>query len=320
MSPRRVAAVIGALPLIAVPSIAIASTAHAAGLEGSGGSSSTSPAAGASAGQVTVVQAVPGSLVGVKMDGRTVQEGASAGSVLGPFTMPPGEHSVLFTNVQGTSISQQITVKAGVNRDVVLHLPQSAEGKPEVNTYRTPGRSIGPEKGRVLVAHTANVGAADVAFDGTVIFNGVTNGQYAEADVPSGSHEVQLFPAGEDTKPVLGPVAMNVPASTVTMSYVYGSPSDDSMKVVSHTSRISSAGTAAPKRIHTGSAGLAGDLPSAFGVPGAQDGAAAWSVWLSWALALPTLGLLGLSALRRTRRSGPSGVISSFEGSVRSVF
>ena len=49
------------------------------------------------------------------------------------------------------------------------------------------------------MAHTANVGAADVAFDGTVVFDNVVNGQYAEADVPSGTHEVQLFPAGKDS-------------------------------------------------------------------------------------------------------------------------
>lgn len=302
----------GALPILIAAGVA-APAAHASSVDATGDSAAASPAQG----QVTVVQAMPGSAVGVSIDGRSVQKGASAGSVLGPYSLSPGAHQVTFSDVRGTSVSEQVQVQSGANRDVVLHLPQSVNGSPEVNTYRTPGRSIGPQKSRVLVAHTANVGAADVAFDGTVVFDNVVNGQYAEADVPSGTHEVQLFPAGKDSdgNSVLGPLSMALPASTVTMSYAYGNPQDKTMKVVSHTAQLSSSGTAAPQRIHTGSAGLASAVPVAFGVPGAQPGVAGWTVWLSWLLALPTLALLGLSMLRRTRgANGQDWAFASLSG------
>ena len=305
----KMAGAAGALPILIAAGVA-APAAYASSVDATGGSSA--PQASSAQGQVTVVQAMPGSAVGVSIDGRSVQKGASAGSVLGPYSLAPGAHKVTFSGVRGTSVTEEVEVAAGANRDVVLHLPQAVDGTPEVNTYRTPSRTIGPQKSRVLVAHTANVGAADVAFDGTVVFNNVVNGQFAAADVPSGTHEVQLFPAGKDnsSSAVLGPLSMALPASTVTMSYAYGNPQDKTMKVVSHTAQLTSSGTAAPQRIHTGSAGLASAVPVAFGVPGAQQGVAAWTVWLSWLLALPTLALLGLSMLRRTRgQDGPFAIV-----------
>lgn len=288
--------------LTVVGAVAATSLALGALLVGPAQAAGTSqPAAGATQGSLTVVQALPGSAVGVAIDGRPVQSGASVGSVLGPYSLEAGSHSITFSDVDGRSVTEKVSVAAGGARDVVLHLPEAVDGQPEVNVYDTPTQSIGPDKSRVLVAHTANFGAADVAFDGTVVFDGVTNGQFAEADVPSGKHEVQLFPAGQDTSSVLGPLAVTLPAGTVTMTYAYGDPKDQSMKVVSHTSALSTTGTAAPQRIHTGSAGLASGLPTAFGLPGSEQAVPGWVVAASWLLALPILALLGLSAVRRVR-------------------
>ncbi|GGF41109.1 hypothetical protein GCM10011519_13550 [Marmoricola endophyticus] len=306
MSRLSIAGATGATALIV--GVLLALPAHA-------DAPSASSAASGAQGQVTVVQALPGSAVGVSVDGRSVQTGASAGSVLGPYSLAPGAHEISFSDVEGTTVTEKVEVAAGGSRDVVLHLPEAVDGKPEVNVYDTPTTAIGPEKSRVLVAHTANVGAADVAFDGTVVFDGVTNGQFAEADVPSGEHEVQLFPAGQDTTPVLGPLSMTLPSGTVTMTYAYGNPATKSMKVVSHTATLSTTGTAAPQRIHTGSAGLASAVPTAFGLGGAQQGVAGWITMLSWVLALPTLALLGLSVLRRTR--GESGLSVAIAGERR---
>ena len=93
----------------------------------------------------------------------------------------------------------RLNVKSGSNTDVVLHQPASVNGDPVVSTYHTPLSPIGPEKARVLLAHTATVAPADVRVDGKVVFTNIANGEYADADVPAGAHRVALLPTGTTT-------------------------------------------------------------------------------------------------------------------------
>ena len=258
-------------------------------------------------GAVQVIQAVPGAKVEVTVDGKQVKTGAGVGAILGPFDVSAGQHSVRFVD-PATQVSMNVTldVKPGTSSDVVLHRPASVGGKPIVNVYHTPRKPIGPGKARVLVAHTATVAPADVSVDGQVVFRNIANGEYAEADVPAGSHKVELLPAGQKSDPLLGPIDVKLPARTVTMVYAVGTPKNGSMDVIAHASRVAPDGTVMPDRIKTGSAGLAaGDAVSLFGPQPAGDGPGPLPSWW-WAPLAATVVALGMrrQVIRVEQRRG----------------
>ena len=221
----------------------------------------TRAATQAPAGTVTVVQAVPGQTVDVEVDGKPVQGDAGVGEFLGPLRLPAGNHELTFTDTSGKlHVTSTLTVKPGTTSDVVLHRPASVGGKPVVNSYGTPTDPIGPGKARVLVAHTATVAPADVRVDGQTVFTNIANGEFATADVPAGTHEVELLPTGVESEPILGPIDLTVAAGSVSMVYAVGNPRDGSMEVILHSGRLKADGSVAPDTIRTGSAGLVAAL------------------------------------------------------------
>jgi len=211
---------------------------------------------------VVVVQAVPGAEVTVSIDGKSVEHKADVGSLSEPLPLAAGAHDLVFTGVPGSGrVTTRVDVKSGSNTDVVLHLPASVNGDPVVSTYRTPMSPIGPDKARVLLAHTATVAPADVRVDGKVVFTNIANGEYADADVPAGPHRVALLPTGTTSDPILGPLTVTLQPRTVTMVYAVGNPSNGSMDAITHTLPLRADGSVQPRSMDTGSAGLAGDVP-----------------------------------------------------------
>ena len=234
--------------------VAVLATIAAAAAAGAGGAASALPAA---TGMVSVVQAVPDSMVRVSIDGKTVATGAATGDVLGPIPLSPGQHEIDFVGAD-VSVATTLQVTAGSHQDVVLHRPASVGGDALVTSYPTPTKPIGPGKARVLMAHTASVGPADVRVDGTVVFSNVANGDFATADVPAGKHVVALLPAGQQSGPLLGPLDVTLAPGTVTMVYAFGNAA--SMDLVVHADRLAADGSVFPVKIDTGSAGLAGSI------------------------------------------------------------
>ena len=209
-------------------------------------------------GTVTIVQAVPDQTVAVRVDGKPVRAEAGVGDLLGPLRLPAGSHQLTFTDSSGDlDVASTLTVEAGSTTDVVLHRPASVDGDPVVSSYATPTEPIGAGKARVLVAHTAVVPPADVRVDGQTVFTNIANGEFATADVPSGTHEVALLPTGATRDPILGPLDLTVPQGTVTMVYAVGSPRNGSMDVIVHSAGLRATRTREPDTIKTGSAGLA---------------------------------------------------------------
>ena len=216
----------------------------------------------AATGQVVVVQAVPGAVYAVSIDGKDVRRDVAVDAVLGPYTLPTGQHRVQFTESQSNEqVASTVDVTAGSSSDVVVHRPAAVDGDPVVNLYRTPRKPIAPGKARVLLAHTATVAPADVRVDGQVVFTDIANGEYATADVASGTHSVALLPTGVTAHPILGPLSLTLQPSTVTMVYAVGSPSNGSMDVILHDADLTSNGATAPATIDTGSVGLAARIP-----------------------------------------------------------
>jgi hypothetical protein len=246
--------------LLAVLGLSAASSGPSSGASTGAGSGTEAPRPA----QVTVIQAVPDASVDVSIDGSEVAGGAGVGDVLGPFELSPGSHTIAFTG-DGMEVDTTLDVRAGAASDVVLHLPAEVDGDPVVHSYEAPDGPIGPGKARVLLAHTATVAPADVRVDGQTVFTNIANGEYADADVPEGTIEVALLPSGTTEDPILGPLDVSLEASTLSMIYAYGNPRDGSMNVIAHTSPLGADGSVAPKRIDTGSAGLATASVTTFG-------------------------------------------------------
>jgi hypothetical protein len=235
-----------------MPGMAIGVVVASLALLAPGSSSDATPQTG----QLTIVQAVPGTSPTVSLDGEERSADAGVGAVLGPYDVPAGRHDIVFADGGGTPMTTTVTVRAGSASDVVLHRPAAVGGDPVVNVYRTPMAPIGSGMARVLLAHTATVPPADVRVDGKTVFTNIANGEFAQADVPAGTHEVALLPTGSTTDPLLGPLDVTLKAGTVTMVYAVGTPRNGSMDVIAHVERLGSDGAVAPDRIETGSAGL----------------------------------------------------------------
>jgi hypothetical protein len=248
---------------------------------------------------VTVVQAVPGATVDVRIDGRTVASGAAVGDVLGPFELAPGDHDVSFGG-DDVAVDSSLTLEAGAASDVVLHLPADVGGDPVVHSYAAPTGAIGPDKARVLLAHTATVAPADVEVDGETVFTNIANGEYADADVPAGTIEVSLLPSGTTEDPILGPLDVALEAETLSMIYAYGNPRDGSMNVIAHTEDLSPDGSVRPSRIDTGTAGLATGRVTTFDDDDASPDPARLALVLSGLCVLAASAVL----VRRRPRQG----------------
>ncbi len=266
---------------------------------GLGLSAAGSEAAAPRPAMVTVIQAVPGADVSVWVDERQVATNAEVGAVLGPFELAPGTHDVVFEG-DDLAVESTLDVAAGDISDVVLHLPAAVGGAPVVHSYLAPTGAIGPDKARVLLAHTATVAPADVAVDGETVFTNIANGEFADADVPAGTIEVALLPSGSTSDPILGPLDVTLEASTLSMIYAYGNPRDGSMNVIAHTAELSPDGSVRPSRIDTGSAGLATDAVTTF----TDDRGRPYDVAALGAVTL--LGIAAVVAVRR-RRAQPRG-------------
>jgi len=251
--------------------VTVAGTSFSSSAETGASAGNGLTAAGTTAtrtGEVAFVQAVPAETVWVTVDGKMLEDAVKGGQVVGPVALEPGSHEVVFGGGDTAETSSSFEVTAGTSTDLVLHRPAQVGGTPVVSSYASPTEAIGPGKARVILAHTATTAPADVKVDGKTVFTNIANGEYAQADVAAGSHEVALFPSGVDAKAILGPVNVDLPAGTLTSVYAVGNPMDGSMNVVVRRSGLGAADTTAPTKIETGTAGLVGGLRvTTFGLP-----------------------------------------------------
>ena len=167
------------------------------------------------------------------MDGQQVQQDVAEGSIVGPLEL--SRAATRSPSATAPKTLSTVDVTAGESSDVVVHRPAEVGGTPVVSVYPTPSDPIGPGKARVLLAHTATTAPADVLVDGQTVFTNIANGEFAQADVAAGAHEVSLLPAGVTGKPILGPLDVTLEAGTITAVYAVGNPKDGSMNVIVRT-------------------------------------------------------------------------------------
>jgi hypothetical protein len=211
-------------------------------------------------GTVTLVQAVPGRAVEMRVDGRELHR-AHAGEVIGPVRLPAGRHVFAFVSSGGSVVRSTVWLRPGSSADVVLHRPAAVGGASLVTLFPTPTRPIRAGWARIVVAATATLVPADVRVDDRVVFANIANGESATIDVTAGRHLVALVPSGQPGPAVLGPLEFTVAAGTVTMVYAAGGPPAGAPRAIVHTMALGQDGQFTPGDVHTGSVGLARDLP-----------------------------------------------------------
>jgi hypothetical protein len=218
-------------------------------------------AASNASGTVTLVQAVPGRTVEMRVDGRELHRVAHLGDVVGPLRLPAGRHALAFVGSGGGVVRATVWLSPGSSVDVVLHRPAAESGASVVTSFPTPTRPIRAGWARVVVAATASLVPADVRVDDRVVFANIANGESATVDVTAGRHQVALVPAGQPAPALLGPLHVTVAAGTLTMVYAAGGPAAGTIRAIVHTVAVGHDGRAAPGSLHTGTVGLARDLP-----------------------------------------------------------
>jgi len=253
MHTRTVRAAAAAAAMIVSGGLATASSANSAGSASS--AREAPPAHAAAVGKVAIVQAVPKLSLTVTVDGEQVQQGVAEGSIVGPLDLEVGSHEIGFTD-GSEEVTSTVEVAAGESSDVVVHRPAEVGGPPVVSVYPTPDDPLDPGKARVLLAHTATTAPADVVVDGQTVFTNIANGEFAQADVAAGAHEVSLLPAGVTGRPILGPLDVTLEEGTITAVYAVGNPKDGSMDVIVRTTGATPSQAEPPTEIDTGSAGL----------------------------------------------------------------
>src|SRR5689334_19927987 len=67
--------------------------------------------AGSVSGTVTLVQAVPGRVVEMRVDGHELHRVAHVGDVVGPVRLPAGRHAVAFVGSRGSVVRASVWVK-----------------------------------------------------------------------------------------------------------------------------------------------------------------------------------------------------------------
>lgn len=203
---------------------------------------------------VYLVQGVPGAAVDVAVDGKAVKGSVAAKAIVGPLRLSAGKHTVTFKTADWT-VSSTVNV-ARPSSDVVLHWPASSTQKPVVSVFGNDLASVGADKGRLTVAHTAVVAPADIRVNNKVLFANIANGEFATAEVPADTYSVEVVPTGQTKNPLLGPVDLPVAKGALTRVFAIGQPSNGSMDAVVQVLPLSTKGSPAPGQVDAGSAGL----------------------------------------------------------------
>jgi hypothetical protein len=131
----------------------------------------------------------------ITVDGKAVATGAAAKTIVGPLALTAGNHTVTAESPSGTaSVTASVSVAAGTNVDTVVHRQVDPSKPPLITTFPNDLSSVAAGSGRLVVAHTAAVGPADVRVDQKVLFANIANGEALTVTVPAGGYTVDIVP------------------------------------------------------------------------------------------------------------------------------
>jgi hypothetical protein len=245
-------------------------------------------------GTVYVVQGVADTPMTITVDGKTVATAAAAKTIVGPLTLSAGSHAVAAeTPTRTETVSASVSVTAGSNLDAVLHRQVDPSKPPVITTFPNDLSSVASGSGRLVVAHTAAVGPADVRVDQKVLFANIANGEALTVTVPANTYNVDIVPTATSGPVVFGPAKVPVAPTALTRVFAIGVAATSSMDAVVQVLPLSVRGTGAmPSTVNAGDGGQAAELMAA--TNGTVDGRDLMVVAL-----LAVIGAAAFLALRR---------------------
>lgn len=215
------------------------------------------PSFAADKGEIYLVQGLPGKVVDVQIDGRTVAKNVKTAGLVGPFEVSGGERRVTIMSGGQVMLQRKVSIKAKSSSDVVVHLPAKGTGDATITAYRNDLWSVPKDKAALTVSHTAAVPAADVRVNGKVLFKDISNGESLSLVVPVATYQVGIVPTGKSTPFYFGPVDLTVKGGALNRVYAIGDPAKKTMNVAVHVLTAASMGSAKPSRVNTGTGGQA---------------------------------------------------------------
>ena len=215
------------------------------------------PSFASDSGEVFVVQGLPGQVVDVAIDGRSVARDVKTAALVGPFKVAGGQRTVTISSGGHELVERRVEVKAKSSSDVVVHLPAKGTGDATITSYRNESWSIPKDKAALVVSHTAAVPAADIRVNNKVLFKDISNGESLSLVVPVATYKVGIVPTGQDKPYFFGPVDLTVKGGALNRVYAIGDPSKKTMNVAVHVLTAASMGSGKPSKVNTGTGGQA---------------------------------------------------------------
>ena len=255
-------------------------------------------ASAAPTGTVYVVQGVADTPMTITVDGKAVATAAAAKTIVGPLTLTAGSHTVAAESPSRTeTVSASVSVTAGSNLDAVLHRQVDPSKPPVITTFPNDLSPVTAGSGRLVVAHTAAVGPADVRVDQKVLFANIANGEALTVTVPASTYSVDIVPTTTSGPVVFGPANVPVAPTALTRVFAIGVAATSSMDAVVQVLPLSVRGTGAtPSSVNAGDGGQAAALVAA------AHGTAADRELVAFAL-LGIVGAIAFLALGRRSAS-----------------
>ena len=227
------------------------------------------PAGHASAAEATgtvyVVQGVADTAMTITVDGKAVATAAAAKTIVGPLTLSAGSHTVAAESPTRTeTVTASVSVTAGSNVDAVLHRQVDPSKPPVITTFPNDLSAVTAGSGRLVVAHTAAVGPADVRVDQKVLFANIANGEALTVTVPASTYSVDIVPSATSGPVVFGPANVPVAPTALTRVFAIGVAATSSMDAVVQVLPLSVRGSGTkPSTVNAGDGGQAAALVSA---------------------------------------------------------
>lgn len=221
-------------------------------------------------GTVYIVQGVADSSMAITVDGKSVAGNAVAKTIVGPLSLAAGSHTITAMSPSGgASVTATMNVAAGANLDAVLHRQVDPSKPPVITTFPNDLSPVAAGSGRLVVAHTAAVGPADVRVNKKVLFADIANGEALTLTVPAGTYSVDIVPTATDGPVVFGPASVKVAPTALTRVFAIGVAATNSMDAIVQVLPLGagSAGTrgsgTTPTAVNAGDGGQAEPLIAA---------------------------------------------------------